>query len=216
MEHDWKDGARQQFDSWAEGYEGSLLQQVLFKPAHDALLVEVQRRDARRVLDIGCGTGVFGRRAVQLCPRCEVNGLDISEEMIRIAREKSAEFKRVSFLLGDSERLPFESGTFDCVTCSHSFHHYPHPLKVLQEMRRVLAPGGVALIVDGNPTDLLGFFIFEIIVRLYEGWRVHHLSQGDFVALLRAAGFQSPKFRRLHGPAPLVLPLVLVIGQVAP
>ena len=50
---------------------------------------------------------------------------------------------------GDSERLPFATGSFDFVTCTNSFHHYPRQNRAVVEMHRVLRPGGRLLIIDG-------------------------------------------------------------------
>ncbi len=57
---------------------------------------------------------------------------------------------------GDSERLPFASGSFDIVTCANSFHHYPRQDRAVAEMRRVLRPGGRLMIIDGYRDGAMG------------------------------------------------------------
>ena len=59
---------------------------------------------------------------------------------------------------GDSERLPFATGTFDVVTCANSFHHYPHQDRAVAEMHRVLQPGGRLMLIDGYRDAPWGWF----------------------------------------------------------
>ncbi len=211
--HQWKDRAREQFDDWAQEYDSSVLQKYLFEPAHDALLERVETKGGRRILDIGCGTGVFARRLASAFERCRISGLDISAEMIRVAREKATHPDRMLFMEGDSEKLPFDDNSFDCVSCANSFHHYPHPEKVLAEFHRVLVPDGVVILVDGDRDSAYGLVVFQGIVRLYEGRSVHHHRRTEFQGLLSGAGFQSVDFTKVAVRWPLPLPLVLVEGR---
>ena len=80
---------------------------------------------------------------------------------------------------GDSQRLPFASNTFDVVTSSHSFHHYPHQDQAVAEMHRVLRPGGRLMIIDGYRDAPWGWFIFDVCVAGVEG-SVHHASARTF------------------------------------
>ena len=102
-------------------------------------------------LDVGCGTGGLIDAVLAEKPDKEFTGIDISEEMIRIAKEKLA--GRASLIVGDSESLPFSDGSFDIVICNHSFHHYPAPEKVLFEIRRVLREGGMFIMGENYLPD---------------------------------------------------------------
>ena len=214
-EHRWKGRARNEFDDWAAEYDDSILQKYLFEPAHNALLEQVDANGIRDILDIGCGTGVFARRIVAAFEDATVEGLDLSQEMIRVAREKTTDCGRMKFTVGDSEHLPFDDGAFDCVTCSNSFHHYPHPKRVLAQFRRVLKPGGRALVVDGDRDDAYGLVVFQGIVRLYEGRSVHHHRRAEFQTLFSDAGFESVSFTKVPVRWPLPLPLVVAQGRAA-
>ena len=211
--NEWKDRARKEFDDWAGEYDKSVLQKYLFAPAHNALLDEVASDGKKRLLDIGCGTGVFAKRATELIDGIHVQGLDISEEMIRVAEEKATDDGRLLFTVGDSEHLPFDDNTFDAVTCSNSFHHYPRPTVVLKEFHRVLAPDGHVMIVDGRVNDPWGWCVFQVGVRFYEGWQVWHPSQKYFSRLLCDADFDPVIFRNVPVRWPFPLPLVLVKGR---
>jgi len=115
---------------------------------------------------------------------------------------------RVHLVQGDSERLPFTDNSFDLVTCSHSFHHYPNQARVVAEMHRILRPGGRLMIIDGDRDRWWGRLIFDVIVVLMEG-RVKHLTGQAMARLYQAAGFaEIVQFRR-GGP----LPFLLTIGR---
>ena len=105
---------------------------------------------------------------------------------------------------GDSERLPFASGTFDFVTCANSFHHYPRQDRAVAEMHRVLRPGGRLLLIDGYRDAPWGWFIYDVCVAFREG-DVHHASARRFRDLMDRAGFQAVAQKVHRGPAPFLL-----------
>jgi len=97
------------------------------------------------VLEIGCGTGGFARR---LAERSEqVLALDLSGEMIRIARERSTQFPNIEFQLGDVRELPLSDERFDCIASIATLHHLPLA-EMLLKMKAALKPGGVLLVLD--------------------------------------------------------------------
>ena len=73
-------------------------------------------------------------------------GIDISEEMLKKAKEKVLD--TVTLSLGDAEHLPFENGKFDCLLCTDSFHHYPTPKRAIAEFCRVLDTNGYLILAD--------------------------------------------------------------------
>lgn len=103
------------------------------------------------LLDVGCGTAyLIG--LLSKTHNAKHIGLDLSSEMIRQARAKNIEGAK--FVVGKSDELPFVDNTFDVVTCSQSFHHYPDTDKAMQEVFRVLKPGGIYILSDTG----VGFF----------------------------------------------------------
>lgn len=122
---------------------------------HEYLLSRVPER-CRHALEIGCGTGGFSRL---LAGRAEkVLALDLSPQMIRLARERSRLHPNVEFVAADvmTYRLPDER--FDCVTTLTTLHHLPAEA-VLGKIRKALRPGGVFVCLDlyrrSNPGELL-------------------------------------------------------------
>jgi len=100
------------------------------------------------VLDVGCGTGTLAIAVKAKAGPGEVHGIDASPEMIDVAMKKSA--ASVDFQVGLIESIPFPDDSFDLVTSSLMLHHLPEELKRrgLQEIRRVLKPGGRFLAMD--------------------------------------------------------------------
>ena len=96
-----------------------------------------------KVLDVACGTGDM---ACELQKQgCSVVGIDLSEKMLSIARQKAS---AATCLIADAEQLPFEDGTFDAVTCAFGVRNFVHLEKGLSEMLRVLKPGGCMVILE--------------------------------------------------------------------
>jgi len=91
-----------------------------------------------RFLDLGCGTGwAVHQIANKLNGDGLSVGIDISEGMLKKARQKTNAFKNISFVKSSSDDLPFEDDYFDFIICTNSFHHYPEPEKTLAEVKRV-------------------------------------------------------------------------------
>ena len=97
------------------------------------------------VLEIGCGTGAFARHLAQRSKH--VLALDLSPEMIRIARERSAQFPNVEFQLADVRDTPFNFESFDCIATIATLHHLPLS-EMFLKMKAALKPGGVLLVLD--------------------------------------------------------------------
>lgn len=195
--------AKRQFDAWSGGYDRNLLQGCFFKPAHRLLLERLTGAD-RLILDIGCGTSRFAAQVVHRFPGTRVVGLDLSERMLHEGVASGLASGDIDLVQADSECLPFADAAFDAITCSHSFHHYPHQEQVTAEMHRVLRPGGLLMIIDGDRDGLWGRFIFDGIVVLMEG-DVRHLSSRAFQELFSTAGFADIRQQRRRGPLPFLL-----------
>lgn len=99
-------------------------------------------------LDIGCATGWAVRYAATIIlddSRCY--GIDISEKMIAIARNNNSE-RAFTFKIADSAQIPFPDNYFTKLTCMNSFHHYYDPIQALDEMKRIIRPGGTICLLD--------------------------------------------------------------------
>ncbi|MBR2995491.1 MAG: class I SAM-dependent methyltransferase [Lachnospiraceae bacterium] len=94
------------------------------------------------LLDVGCGTGFLIDMLTQQ-RTARYTGLDLSAEMIKMAQRKN--IPGAEFVNGTADELPFPDESFDIVTCSQSYHHYPYPEKAMSEAFRVLKRGGSRL-----------------------------------------------------------------------
>jgi ubiquinone/menaquinone biosynthesis C-methylase UbiE len=101
-----------------------------------------------KVLEIAPGPGYFAIELAKL-GTYNITGLDISATFVEIARANAAKAGvQVDFRRGNALDMPFASDTFDFLVCSAAFKNFTEPLAALQEMHRVLKPGGQALIID--------------------------------------------------------------------
>ncbi len=105
-------------------------------------LLDIQ--EGRTMLDIGCGGGATLRRLLKRSKGGMVYGIDISEESVAKARKVNAAVlnKQVFVTQGSAEKLPYEDWKFDLVTAVETIYFWPNLPQCLQEVRRVLKPGG--------------------------------------------------------------------------
>ncbi len=124
---------------------------VLQREVADRLLghLEFTRLRPGRILDIGCGTGYFTGLLRQRFGRAHLVALDIAEPMVGAARGKRKRtfFRRGmnGFIAADALALPFSDTSFDLVCSNLTMQWATNPRRMLAEMRRVLAPGGLLL-----------------------------------------------------------------------
>ena len=118
--------------------------------ARRAILEALDLHAGDRLLDIGCGGGLLLRDAARA--GAQVTGLDHSEEMVALARERAPQAR---ILAGDADRLPFAAAAFTAVSMSVVFQFLADPPAVLRECRRVLVTGG-ALAVYATGPELRG------------------------------------------------------------
>jgi ubiquinone/menaquinone biosynthesis C-methylase UbiE len=104
-----------------------------------------------RVIDVGCGSGATAVILAQEFPESEIVGIDLSEPLLRLATQAAQAtglVERVRFETGDAERIPFEADSFDAVLNLNMVHVVEHPIRMLDEIERILAPDGSLFIVD--------------------------------------------------------------------
>ncbi len=113
-----------------------------------AKLVNEHLPEGGAVLEVAPGPGYLAIELAKL-GTYRVVGIDISKTFVRIATEKAAAARvSVAFRHGDAAYMPFPRGTFDFAICTAAFKNFPEPVKVLDEIYRVLRSGGVAVIID--------------------------------------------------------------------
>jgi len=133
---------QRRFNRWARRGRGESMGQ------HHARIAELiwERMDLSstdRVLDLGCGEGWACRLMAQRAPQgCLVTGLDISDEMIHRARDKSNSLLNVSYHCGQAHYIPRRENYFTKIISIESFYYFERQEQVLRELFRVMQPGG--------------------------------------------------------------------------
>ena len=132
---------------------------------------EVAAIHPQKILDVATGTGDLAIAAAKT-GASTIIGVDIAEQMLEVGRQKIKAQKLehlISLQLGDSEALPFESNSFDAITCAYGVRNFEHLEAGLQEMNRVLKPGGKVVILEFSkprrfPVKQLYHFYFRFIL----------------------------------------------------
>jgi ubiquinone/menaquinone biosynthesis C-methylase UbiE len=186
-----KSATRRRFDRWAGRYDRDRRSQWILGPQQEAFAA-LATVSTDRFLDVGCGAGGAVRDAAGIV-RTAV-GIDLSLEMIGKAHADAAEIRNASFLVADSERLPFADASFTALLCTTSFHHYPHQTEAVSEMARVLAPGGRVAIGDGVSDRLLVRTV-DAVLRRVDVSHVGFRRRAELIDMFARAGFVDLKVR---------------------
>ncbi len=171
------------YDTLASEYERVVV--PIYRPIAKRLIQHTDLRPGWRVLDAGCGTGLV---ALLAAPRVgktgQVIGVDASEAMLAIARDKAMRFgfTQCEFQMGDLEALRFQDAMFDAVLSQFALHH-TDPDKSLRELARVLKPGGVLVIHEWMESPNVPNRILNDLLQLY---RVPNPSEVLHLARQRA------------------------------
>jgi len=170
------------------------------------------------ILDIATGTGDMAFELSKIKPQT-ITGVDISEEMLKVARKKAEAkgLQSISFLTGDSESLQFPDNKFDFVTVAFGVRNYEDLPKGLSEMFRVTKAGGHLLILEfSQPEGSMSFFftfytrrILPLMAKLFAADprayqylpdSIYAFPHGEKMKnLLLDAGFKTSEFKKLSG-----------------
>jgi ubiquinone/menaquinone biosynthesis C-methylase UbiE len=134
------------FARWYDWVEG-----VLDLLGLSSLRRKLLRRASGKVLEVAVGTG----KNLRYYPQgCQVIAVDVSREMLNVARKRAAKLSiEVSFLLADAEALPFRAKSFDTVVSSLTTCTFPNPVAALREMGRVCGTEGKILLLEHGRSD---------------------------------------------------------------
>jgi phosphatidylethanolamine/phosphatidyl-N-methylethanolamine N-methyltransferase len=175
------------YDRWAPVYDkvfGSVFEQAR------RTAIEACEQVGGRVLEVGVGTGISLPYYSQ---RCRITGIDISEEMLEVARQRVADLHLSNveqIAVMDAQRLDFATGAFDVVTAQYVVNTVPDPEAALDEFVRVLRPGGELVVInrigaEAGPRLAVEKILQPMVQRL--GWRTE-FPWSRFTAWAAASG----------------------------
>ncbi len=193
-----QDQLRTEFNEWALAGKGESMEKGHRLVGEQAIARMHVSPDAR-VLDVGCGSGWATRVLAEYALNGSVTGIDISDEMIRLARESSRSFSNVNFEIASAEQLPFNDHEFTHAFSMESLYYYRNIPKALREIHRVLKPAGLFVaVVDlywENEATHQWIDTLNVPVEL--------LSVDDYHSLFIDAGFVNIRDERLFDPTPI-------------
>lgn len=166
------------YDSFAKVWDRRIAAPAL---GHVDRIIEERVPPGALVLDAGAGTGERTLAILRHSEPGDVIALDASAAMLDIARSKIRD-PRVRFMLGDLQRLPFEDDTFDVVSCSWAIEIMADPRSAVQELIRVIKPGGfVVYAFCSLPEGPIGSVLNHVIARVASKERAlsHLLAEGE-------------------------------------
>lgn len=187
---------RVEFNEWARAGKGDSMERG-HRPVGEQAIARMKVSAEANVLDVGCGSGWAARLLAQ--DAGHVVGIDVSDEMIRVAREQSSDLANVEYQVASAENLPFPDAMFTHAFSMESLYYYADIGKALGEIARVLQPGGhFVTVVDlykENPATHQWIETLKVPVQL--------LSTAEYRSLFEAAGFVDIRDERLLDPTPV-------------
>ena len=189
---------RTEFNEWARAGKGESMERG-HRPVGEQAIARMQVAPDSRVLDVGCGSGWATRLLADYAFKGRVTGIDISDEMVRIARESSQSYRNVDFEVASAEQLPFDSSEFTRAFSMESLYYYRNIPRALSEIYRVMKKGGLfCAVVDlywENEATHQWVDTLNVPVEL--------LRVDDYRSLFLDAGFTNIRDERITDPTPV-------------
>lgn len=188
---------KQEFNQWAEDGRGDEMERHHL-PIFEPVLPIMDVKPGDRVLDLGCGSGWATRLVAKRFHPKKMVGIDISDEMVRLAAEQSKGIANIEFKQGAAEKIPLPDSSVDKIFSIESFYYWPDQKAGLKEAKRVLAPGGKLFILINLYKDNHYSLRWADELKV----PVHALSEAEYVELLTKAGYKGTEARRIPDPSP--------------
>jgi len=189
---------RNEFNEWARAGKGESMERG-HRPVGEQAIAKMRVTPEARVLDVGCGSGWATRLLADYAFNGRVTGIDISDEMVRLARESSKSHAHVEYEVASAEQLPFGDYEFTHAFSMESLYYYRDIPKALAEIHRVLKGSGLFVaVVDlywENEATHQWIDTLKVPVEL--------LSIDDYRSLFIDAGFVNISDERLIDPTPI-------------
>lgn len=198
MTKDYKTLSKKNFDEQSGYYDTTPIGSVSKYPklCYPFVIDRLKNHTFTSLLDLGCGTGATTELLRNAYPEVSLSGLDLSENMITVARKKAV--AGAEFTVGDAENLPYADRSFDAIICVQSIHHYPDAPKAIAEVHRVLRSDGIFIVCDMHPPAPVRFLFNNLLFRFMKTGDVHLYDKPEFDRLFRQAGFRKTEWEKIH------------------
>lgn len=137
------------------------------------------------ILDVGCGTGFALARLVEMGAALHLSGVDANPEMLTHARARLP--ATINLTQGDARQIPFPAAHFDAVITTSALHYLDEPAGAIDEMTRVLKPGGRLIVTDWC-RDFFAMFLCEHWLRIRRRPLGQMLNMQELTTHVEAAG----------------------------
>src|SRR5215472_5290753 len=175
---------QEEFNKWAEAGRGEAMEQEHL-PITLPVLGKMRIAGGENILDLGCGGGWLSRRLAKMVGAGRVVGMDLADEMIRVARRASLDYENLLFVTGEVGEIPWEPNFFHHAISVESAYYWPEPAAGIREMFRVLRPGGAAWVLINYYRDNPHCHQWGELLAV----RTHLLLAGEWEEMFREAGF---------------------------
>ena len=155
-------------------------------------------KDAKRILDVGCSSGIITVEIAKNLPQSQTVGLDSYKDVIVFARSK---YPHIDFVIADAHRIPFKNKSFDLVICTETLEHVLDPQRVLLEIKRVLKKRGKAIISMDSGSFLfktVWYFWTKTKGKVWDNAHLHEFNAQVLENLIRKSGFKIRKKLSSH------------------
>ena len=188
---------RDEFNRWAEDGRGEGMEEDHL-PITLPVLERMGIERTHNILDVGCGAGWLSRRLAERAPEGRVVGMDVSNEMIRLARRACVEIAHAMFIEGTAEQIPWEDNFFHRAISVESSYYWPDPARGMREIFRVLADGGSAWLLINYYRDN------PYCHQWAQHYKIptHLLSAEEWAQHFRNAGFEDVAHVRIPDTSP--------------
>jgi ubiquinone/menaquinone biosynthesis C-methylase UbiE len=192
-----KESLREEFNRWAEAGRGDGMEQDHL-PITLPVIEKMCLQTTENVLDVGCGSGWLSRLLSKKVPGGRVVGMDISDEMIRVARRSSLDYDNVLFVTGEVGEIPWEPNFFTKAISVESAYYWPVPTAGAKEIHRILRPGGTAWILINYYRDNPHCHQWGALLTM----PTHLMSAQEWIELFRIAGLANVSHERIVDSSP--------------
>ncbi|HYM10081.1 MAG TPA: class I SAM-dependent methyltransferase [Bryobacterales bacterium] len=170
---------------------------------HPGLMEKVYRRmqaqPQDRFLDLGCGSGWAARRLALIAKDGLAVGVDVSDEMVRLARRLSVEIENLMFVTGAADEIPWQEDFFTLVFSGDSAFYWPDPAPAAREIFRVMTPGGRLFVLNTFFRDNPFWERWQSVYRL----PVVLKSAAEWADVFAEAGFEAVETTQVTDETPV-------------